>query len=306
MEKVLLTGASGFIGRRVAAAAVRRPDWKVYALSSGRKKQSGEVYAPGDSACAVQADLCQPAQIDALLAEINPGIIIHLAWEVEATGFANSSTNLQWMESSLRLLRDFAAAGGRRFIFGGTCDEYRCWNGHFSEYRISQKRTVYAESKAAFGAVGEKFCKHSGVDFVSAKIFSVYGENDRPFRAIPSAIRSFLARERFVCRTPDSAWDYIHVDDVANALVQIAASNYRGAVNVGTGRPHLMGDIFTRIAEKMDCRGLLSLEEGSHASTFLVADTAILREKIGYQCTVSIDEGLERTISWWRAHNNDK
>lgn len=306
MEKVLLTGASGFIGRRAVAAAAKRPDWNVYALSSGRKKQSGEIYAAGDNVYAVEANLYQPAQIDALLEEIRPDIIIHLAWEVGKSGFANSSTNLQWLESSLRLLRNFAAAGGRRFIFGGTCDEYRCWDGHFSEYRMPQKRTVYAESKAAFGAIGGEFCKHSGIDFVSAKIFSVYGENDRPFRAIPSAIRSFLAGERFVCQAPDSAWDYVHVDDVANALIQIAGSDYCGAVNVGTGRPHLMRDVFTRIAEKMDCRSLLSLEEGNHVSTFLVADTAILREKIGYQCMVSIDAGLERTISWWKTHNNDK
>lgn len=306
MEKILLTGASGFIGRRTVVAAAQKPDWKIYALSSGRKSQSNRLNACDGPVCAVQANLYQPEQIDALIEKIKPDIVIHLAWEVGESGFASSPANLQWLESSLRLLRDFAAAGGRRFIFGGTCDEYRCWDGHFSEHRVSQKRTVYAESKAAFGAVGEAFCRKHGIDFAAAKIFSVYGENDRPFRAIPSAIRSFLAGERFICQSPDSAWDYIHVDDVAGAFIQIADSNYCGAVNVGTGRPHLMRDVFTKIAEKMDCKSLLSFEEDKHASALLVADTAVLRERIGYRCKVSMNDGLDRTIAWWREHNDIK
>ncbi len=194
--------------------------------------------------------------------------------------------------------------GGKRFIFGGTCDEYRRWDGRFSEYGVSRERSVYAEIKAAFGAVGENFCKSSGIEFVSAKIFSVYGENDRPFRAIPSAIRSFLAGERFVCVSPDSVWDYIHVDDVANALIQIAASDYCGTVNVGTGRLHMMRNVFTQIAEKMGCQKLLSFEEGKGAATMLVADPTILNQRIGYRCQVDFSEGLDRTIGWWRAHND--
>jgi len=244
--------------------------------------------------------------MDALLEETRPDTIIHLAWEVTASGFGNSDSNLMWLESSLRLLRRFASGGGRRFIFGGTCDEYRQWDGRFSEDQVLHGRTVYSESKAAFAAVGGGFCKNAGISFVPAKIFSVYGENDRPFRAIPSAIQSFLAGEQFVCRSPDSAWDYIHVEDVANALVKIAASDYCGAVNVGTGKPHVMRDVFTEIAEKMDCRELLSFEENEKDVTILVADPAILREEIGYRCRVSLSEGLDRTIAWWRAQNEKK
>lgn len=300
MEKVLITGASGFIGRRVVAAAAQRPDWTVYALSSGRRQLPEAEFPWSGTVHPVQADLYQPEQIDALIGEIRPEVVIHLAWEVDTSGFASSQSNLQWLESSLRLLRDFAAAGGRRFVFGGTCDEYRCWDGHFSEYQVPRKRTVYGESKAVFGAVGESFCRNAGIDFVSAKIFSVYGEHDRPFRAVPSAILSFLAGKPLVCRTPDSAWDYIHVEDVACAFIQIAASAYCGAVNVGTGRPCLMREVFTQIAEKMGCQELLSFEEGADPGTIVVADGTILREKIGYQCRISLSEGLDRTIAWWK------
>lgn len=295
MQKVLITGASGFVGRQTVEAALKKLDWEVHAVVSGMNP-----YAFQNGVQVHIANLSDSKQCESLIQEVKPDIIIHLAWSVGDNRRECSIQNLIWVENSLRLLRLFFRHGGQRFVFAGSRTEYGEPTRQSEKWTVPKTRCIYGESKYAFEQICENFCAQKGYGFVSARIFTVYGEKEhRCFPLIPAAIDTFSKGQNFLCREPDTVWDFIHVEDAANALIQIATSNYCGIVNVGSGKPHVLRNVCTEIAEKMGHPELLSFSENGNAS-ILVADPAVLRDKIGYQCQIGFSDGLNRTITWWR------
>jgi len=296
IQRVLITGAGGFIGKPTIEAALKRADWEIHAVVSGM-----HPYSLSNECCVHVADLSNAEQCASLINNVKPDILIHLAWSVGDNRTECSVQNLIWVENSLRLLRLFFGCGGRRFVFAGSRTEYGEPKRQAEKRDAPPARCIYGESKHAFEQVCENFCAQKGYSFVSARIFTVYGEKEqRRYPLIPAAIDAFNRGQSFLCREPDTVWDFIHVEDVANALVQIAASDYCGIVNVGTGKPHLLRNVCTEIADKMGRPELLSFVENGDASV-LVADPTVLREKIGYQCQVDFSKGIDRTIAWWRS-----
>ena len=104
-RRVLLTGASGFIGRHVVPLLKSR-EFEVHAISRSR------------------ADLLIPGVAAALVESIRPTHLLHLAWNAEPGRFWTAPDNLDWVAASLGLHRSFAALGGGRAVFAGSCAEY--------------------------------------------------------------------------------------------------------------------------------------------------------------------------------------
>lgn len=295
-QNVLITGAGGFIGRPTVLAALKRSGWNVQVVVSGRK-----AYAFPTGVAVFQADLSSPQDCERLIQEAKPDILIHLAWDLGVNGYEADVSNLVWMENSLRLFRYFFQNGGRRFVFCGSGAEYGRFGGRFTETDRCANRSVYGTSKIAFEELCGKLAKEQGWEFACARIFSVYGEEDsRKYRAIPGAITAFLNGEHFTCKAPNNVWDFIHVEDVANALAAIAESSFCGVTNVATGKPSLMRNVFERVADKMGCPELLSFQEDQQNTTILVADPTVLNQEVGYRCQIDLEQGLDRTIAWWK------
>lgn len=301
MERVLITGAGGFIGQHTVRAALERLDWEIHVVVSGAR-----IYSFSDKVYMHTADLSNEQDCKQLMRDVRPDIIIHLAWEIGTKNYQREVANLVWVENSLRLLRLFFAFDGRRFVFAGTGAEYYQSGGLCSEEPAQPQRTVYGEGKRAFEQLAHSYCSSNRLEFVSARIFSVYGEKDyrKNFSAIASAIQSFNEGEIFICKTPNNVWDFIHVADVSGALIKIAESDYCGIVNVASGKPCLVKDIFGEIARKMECQSLLRFEENEKDGTILVGDSTVLNKIIGYHCRVDLSDGLDRTIAWWSRRKN--
>ena len=119
MKKVLLTGASGFVGRHCLPALVAR-GYEVHAVSSS-------ATAPADTPPGVrwhQADLLDGAQVSALLAQVRPRHLLHSAWYAVPGKYWTAPENFRWVRASLHLLQTFAAHGGRRVVVVGSSAEY--------------------------------------------------------------------------------------------------------------------------------------------------------------------------------------
>ena len=126
--KVLITGATGFIGRHCLAPMLGRA-WEVHAVTSGGAEQ------PKSSVTWHRANLLELSDTARLIEEVRPTHLLHLAWDLPAGEWRQAGGHVKWLQASLELLERFAAAGGTRVVMAGTCAEYDWRYGYCSEYR---------------------------------------------------------------------------------------------------------------------------------------------------------------------------
>ena len=120
MKRVLLTGASGFIGRQAIPALIKR-GYEVHCIGRSGKPDS---IANENNVIWHQGNLLQKNDISDLIHAISPTDLLHLAWDVTPGSYLESIYNFDWVVSSLHLLKEFAASGGTRAVCAGTCFEY--------------------------------------------------------------------------------------------------------------------------------------------------------------------------------------
>ena len=143
--RILLTGATGFIGSHAAQELISRGH-EVTALI---RADSSALRVGGvpSKLKRITADLQAPFTVDLTGAE--PDVLIHLAWYCEPSDYRTSKVNTEWPAASMRLLDSAYKVGCRRAIMAGTCFEYASGRGLYSESDLVAPINLYASSKAA-------------------------------------------------------------------------------------------------------------------------------------------------------------
>lgn len=296
MKKVLLTGATGFIGRYCLPLLVSG-GFEVHAVTSrGPGKPVRQVFWH-------QVDLLVPGQASELVAQVTPDALLHLAWYAAPGKFWNSLENFRWVQASLELLTALAKQPGRRVVMAGTCAEYDWKNGECSENSTPLLPvTLYGTCKHSLQTMLDQWSKQTGSSSAWGRIFHLYGPGEHPSRLVASVVRALLRGELALCSDGCQVLDFLYVEDVASAFVALLESAVRGPVNIASGVPISVRTIIERIAEKIGRPDLIRL--GSIASAKgplrILASTQRLREEVGWRPQYDLDEGLDRTIDWWR------
>jgi nucleoside-diphosphate-sugar epimerase len=297
MRRVLLTGPSGFIGRH-AIQHLSDFGFEVYTVDI--RPLPGELPETNHRI----VDLFDPVAVRSAMEAIRPSHLLHFAWFVTPGAFWSSPENLRWVGASLDLLRAFVECGGQRSVVAGTCAEYD-WSGDGTcredETRL-RPATLYGACKAGLSMMHEQHSRQSGTSGAWGRVFHLYGPHEPPSRLVPSIVQSLLRQEPANCTHGKQVRDFIHVDDVARAFVTLLDSGFEGAVNIASGVPVSIGEIATRLAQEVGQPDLLRLgalpAPASEPAT-LVASVDRLRG-LGFTQRYSIEEGLRRTVAWWR------
>ena len=295
MKRVLVTGASGLLGRALLPRLLDA-GYEVHAVTTDAARLA---FAPG--AQARTADLRDGAACRAVVERVRPEALVHLAWDQKDAGFRNAPANLDWLSVSVNLLRAFYDCGGKRFLFAGTSSEYDGRSGRMEETAAARPVSMYGQCKRAFSETLQAFAERYGVSAVTPRYFTIYGEHDgHAFGATPAATADFLAGRPVACRAPNTLRDYIYAGDAAAATLLLLESELCGAVNVASGVPRSMRAVFTALARAADALPLLSFENEDQPGDILVADTGRLNRELGFTCRMNFEEGLRRTVAWRR------
>jgi nucleoside-diphosphate-sugar epimerase len=292
MSRVLLTGATGFVGRH-SLSALSDAGHEVHALARRRGAD-----APG--VIWHEVDLLAGCEI---VGEIEPEILVHLAWYAEHGEFWSSPENVRWVQASLALLRAFAAAGGRRAVMAGTCAEYEWSRAVYPEDAPLRPATPYGAAKHGLHMVAAAYAEQAGVSLAWGRLFFLYGPHEDPRRFVPSTIVPLLRGESAPMTAGTQRRDFLHVADAGAAFAALADSELGGAINVASGEGVELRELARLIAvytggEELLELGALPMREGDPAS--LVADATRLRQQLGFEQRMTLTAGLQGTIAWWR------
>jgi len=293
--RVLLTGATGFIGRYVLPVLLKEGH-QVVAVTSR--------VAINDDTESVQwltVDLLDENACRQIVAESRTDILIHLAWYAEHGKFWTSLTNFDWVRAASALLDAFAKQGGQRVVFAGTCAEYDWQYGYCTEgVTPTEPQTIYGKCKDATRRVTQGYAESVGLQWVWGRIFFPFGFGEPENRLLPSVINALLKGEPVRCSHGQQFRDFMPVEEVARAFVHLACkTTEEGEFNISTGTP-------TRIADVVEfCVDQLGLDVRPEFGTIktapddpplLVGDARLLR-RTGWQPELNWRDAVARLIN---------
>jgi nucleoside-diphosphate-sugar epimerase len=300
---VLLTGATGFIGRH-AVAPLRARGYQIHAITS----KGAAADMPGVQFH--QGNLLEPGTAKRVLAAVKPSHLLHLAWFVVPGKLITSPENYEWVRASMELVQEFAAAGGQRVTSCGSGYEYDWRYGFCNEQLTAQvPNTVYGACKQALNLMSENFAATANLSSAWGRVFFLYGPHEHPQRLVSSIILSMLRGEPARSSHGRQIRDYMHVQDVADGLVALLDSDLRGPVNVSSGRATQIRDIVLTLGSLLGRPELVqlgALPARANDAPMVVGDNAKITAELGWQPKFELEAGLAHTIDWWKAQASVK
>ena len=297
-KRVLITGATGFVGRNCVDEFVQR-GYQVDAIGSSRV---------GDSQANVnwyQADLFDPAAVKSLTNDTAADTLVHLAWNAKPGQAYASPENYAWVTASLDLVQRFVESGGKRVVVAGSCYEYDQLYGWCREKHTPlEPATLYGVCKNALRQMLEAYCQAKGVSFSWPRIFFLYGPHENPKRLASSVVLSLLEDRQAECSHGRQLRDFMYAGDLADALATLTESDLQGAINLGSGAPITIAQLVTLIGEQTgrpELVALGALPARPSEALLIAADVARQQNELGWTPKHSHTEAIDKTIAWWQS-----
>jgi nucleoside-diphosphate-sugar epimerase len=295
--RILLTGATGFIGAHVARALVERGA-EVYGLTlpGAPRDRLAEV---SSRMVLREGDLADAAWVRDTIGSISPDTAIHLAWFAEPRSYLRAvDENIASLRGGLNLLEALADAGTcRRVVLGGTC----------LENLATSEPTIYAAAKAAQHDLAAGFTDRS-MTAACAHIHYLYGPWEDERRVVPAVVRSLLRGAPIELTSGSQSRDYLHVADVAEALCLIAEGALTGRVDICSGTTVTLRDVFHEIGDatgRLDLLRIGALPDSESSGWPATGDPERLLTT-GWKPRYDLRQGIQDTAAWWAKHEETR
>ena len=299
--RVLLTGATGFIGSHVARALLR-DGHEIHALirptSDTRRIQ--DILPKLQT---ISGDVLEPASLAAHVQRLQPECCVHLAWYVEAGKYLAAPQNLDYLAASVELAKALSAAGCKRLVGAGTCFEYDTDLGTLSETSATRPRHLYSACKLALYTALEGYSRNTGMEFAWLRFFYQYGPFEDSRRLVPHLINSLLRGETAKLTPGEQVRDFLYIEDLADAVSRVVGSKLTGPVNIGSAQPITVREMALAIGRRLDKPSLIALGAQPYTPQDpmrVVADTSKLQTGTGWRPRFDLDAGLAKTIEYWK------
>jgi dTDP-glucose 4,6-dehydratase len=306
-RRAIVTGGAGFVGSHLVDR-LRRDGTEVVCIDNmitGRRQNLAHLEAdPGF--LLIEADVTTswdvPGPVDA---------VFHLASPASPMDYQRYPVaTLDVGTIGTRRALEFARENRARFLLASTSEVYGDPHVHpqsetyWGNVNPVGPRSMYDESKRAAEAYVMAFHRSLGVDTRIARIFNTYGPRMRSDdgRAVPQFITQALSDAPLTVYGDGSQTRSLcYVDDLVEGLIRLADSDYREPVNLGNPHELTMSELAEIIRRACDSGSPvemrpLPVDDPRRRCPDISRAEAIL----GWHPTISLQAGLERTVTWWR------
>lgn len=243
---VLLTGATGFVGRQVLRALAGR-NTKVRVVVREGKQDLLAAYSAIEAMVTTTDLFAEDAN---WWKKVCDGVdtIIHVAWYADPDQYLQSPKNFDCLLGTLQMAKGAAQAGVRRFIGVGTCIEYDLTGGILSVDTALRPLTPYGEAKAATFITLSQWLPRQGVEFAWCRLFYLYGEGEDARRLVPYLRARLDAGKPAELTSGEQIRDFLDVVEAGCMITEAALGSAQGPINICSGIPIKVRQLAEQIA----------------------------------------------------------
>lgn len=296
MNAVVITGATGFIGRHLVRYMLDR-GLDVYAVV---RSCAAEGLPAHERLYAVEGEISHWETLTAHLPQ-EPEAFIHLAWTGAAPEYRNNTCvqndNVALCLNGVKLA---SAIHAKRFILPGSTMEYAYCGGPIEADSCPSPQNAYGASKIAARFLCQSLCEELGLPFIYVVITGIYSADRRDSNVITYAITELLSGRRPSFTALEQLWDYVHIDDVVRALYLTALRGKPGAFyTVGHGDNWPLSNYIYKIRNLIDPAlpmgiGDIPYKNGRLPSSCV--DLTAIRKDTGFEPQVPFEQGIREVI----------
>lgn len=255
MTRIVLTGATGFVGRQIIRALDVDGVTVTPIVRAGKERllldirRIGRIVTTSDLFSEDEAwweAQCQGADL-----------VIHCAWYAEPGKYLQSATNMNCLIGSLKLARGAVKAGVKRFVGIGTCAEYDQSHGVLTIDTPLAPLTPYAASKAALFISLSRWLPIEVLSFAWCRLFYLHGENEDGRRLVPYIREQIKNGAPAELTSGKQIRDFMNVADAGKKIAEVALSDLTGPINICSGIPITVRQFAESIADQYGRRDLL-------------------------------------------------
>lgn len=307
MKRVLLTGATGFVGANLARRL----------LGDGHRVHL--LVRPGHNPWRIEAirnqvwldevDLDDTGQVKKIVQAVKPEWVFHLA----VHGAYPFQTDLRQMirtniVATINLVEACLEADCEVLVNTGSSSEYGLKDHAPAEYEALEPNSDYAVTKASATLYCCHIARQCQFRLPTLRLYSVFGPYEEPSRLMPTLVTRGLRGEWPPLVDPAVARDYIYIEDVLDAYYLAAtrpSPDFGAIYNVGTGRQSTLREVVDVVRREL---GIITeprwgtMARRNWDTNVWVADNRKIRQEFGWTPRYTLQQGVREMIQWFRNH----
>ncbi len=307
-KRVLITGATGFVGANLVRMALKEGSevyiitrkisdkWRIDDVLTYIAKYNSDFYV----------DLKDYDKLKCIISGIKPEIIYHTA---TYGGRPNQRDTIRIVQTNLigtiNLIKACKKFGFDLFVNTGSSSEYGIKEKTMQEEDLLEPVNDYGVSKSAATQYCQAIAKNEDLPIVTLRLFSPYGSYEESARLIPSMILSCLKGKKPKISSPNFVRDFVYIQDVLDAYARLSdVPQLSGEVfNIGSGKQCTIGDVAHKIIELSGYN--IELDTGMpqvwpNEPKKWEADISKANDILGWKPRYDLENGLAKTIKWFR------
>jgi len=299
--KILVTGGLGFIGSNICERLVK-DGHEVIALDNMHTGNEANIAKIKGELRFIKAEAGDVGKFEEKFdAIIHEGIYSSSPMYRKDSQLVSRAIG-QWIS-----VLEYAKKNGCKLVYASSSSMY---NGNKPPYREDMQIKVtdlYTEARYAMERLAELYNDFYGVKSIGLRYFSVYGPHEESKKDFANLITQFLWKMKkgerpLILGDGKQSRDFIYVDDVVEANMLALASDKHGVYNVGTGRAVNLNEVVAMLNSKLGTK-IEPMREPNKIKNYVahtLADTRSAKSDLGFQAKISLEDGVQRIIAYYR------
>ncbi|MEY4400205.1 MAG: hypothetical protein RL072_70 [Actinomycetota bacterium] len=259
MRRILVTGATGFVGRHVIDA-LSRSDVDITAVVRDQSREHLRALSHVSRVVATD-DIFAESKEWWIQHSTGVDTVLHTAWYTNPKDYMTSPKNEHCLRGTLRMADGIREAGVRRFVGIGTCLEYEQNGERLTTRTKVQPIGPYPTSKAnAFRGLSERFAL-SSTEFAWCRLFYLYGPGENESRLVPYLRRQLSHGLEVRLSNPNQVLDFLEVQVVARQIADVVLGRRVGAINICSGVAMTVRELSLQVAREYGMEHLVKDSE---------------------------------------------